>query len=130
MGSSYIAICKKCGTKYRISSGGGFIFHKLHCDQCGIEKDISFMELGDLHKRYLKGLKVPYCMATANHDKFVQENYNGEILSEEQYHKEIEIYAGKCNCGGDYKFDAPPRCPKCRSTETDPDFDEGIIMYD
>ncbi|HNR44666.1 MAG TPA: hypothetical protein PKH80_05820 [Methanofastidiosum sp.] len=100
MGTSYNAICKKCGTKYQISSGGGFIFHKLHCDQCGMEKDISFMELGDLHKRYLKGLKVPYCMATANHDKFVQENYNGEIISEEQYHKEIEIYAGKCDCGG------------------------------
>ena len=24
---------------------------------------------------------------------------------------------GKCGCGGRFTFDAPPRCPKCRSTD-------------
>jgi hypothetical protein len=24
---------------------------------------------------------------------------------------------GTCPCGGDLSFDAPPRCPKCRSTK-------------
>ncbi|NPV50676.1 MAG: hypothetical protein HPY60_05705 [Candidatus Methanofastidiosum sp.] len=130
MGCSYNVICKKCGAEYRISSGGGFTFHKLHCDRCGMEKDIFFMELGDLHNGYLKGLKVPYCMATAKHDKFVQENYTGEVIYKEQYHREIEKYAGNCECGGKYKFNAPTRCPKCGAAESEPALDEGIIMYD
>lgn len=27
----------------------------------------------------------------------------------------IESVAGRCECGGKFKVDAPPRCPQCRS---------------
>jgi len=128
MGASLGVICKDCGTGYRVSSGGGFIFHKLHCDQCGKEKDVLFMEIEDLHSRYLKGLKVPYSTATLAHDKYVQENYKGEPISAKEYYKEIENYAGKCDCGGNYTFDAASRCPNCKSTNYEPTGD--LLLYD
>jgi predicted Zn-ribbon and HTH transcriptional regulator len=31
--------------------------------------------------------------------------------------KALEAFAGKCLCGGSFRVDAPPRCPKCKSTE-------------
>jgi len=41
-----------------------------------------------------------------------------------------EETAGKCSCGGDYKSDAPPRCPGCKSTDLIKDPDGPIILYD
>jgi len=47
MGYSLTAICKDCGTEFRVSEGGGFFFHLLHCDVCGKDKSITLLELGD-----------------------------------------------------------------------------------
>lgn len=41
--------CSKCGTKFKVSEGGGFTFHVLHCDKCGMEKRTEFNELGEIH---------------------------------------------------------------------------------
>ena len=43
-------------------------------------------------------------------------------------HKRVEEFAGKCMCGGKYKVDAVPRCPKCKSKN----FDHGgtLVHYD
>jgi hypothetical protein len=40
----------------------------------------------------------------------------------------VEAAAGSCECGGRFTFDAPPRCPRCRSTH----IEEGppTILYD
>lgn len=35
-----------------------------------------------------------------------------------------------CSCGGTFKSDAPPRCPKCRSAELERDPDGMSMIYD
>lgn len=130
MGKRYWATCNDCGHKFRVDEGGGFFFHLLKCDKCGGDKSIDFVELGEVHLRYLKGLPEPYCVATSEHDEYVRENYHGEPLTDEEYHQEIENIIGKCNCGGQYKLNAPSRCPKCKSTNIAQDPDGKLIMYD
>jgi hypothetical protein len=129
MGSQFTAICKKCGHRFEANVGGGFSFHLLHCDECGRNKSIGFNEIGEAHLRYLKGLGGPYCIATQESDEFVQKNYPGDSISEEDYHRICEELAGKCKCGGRFKLDAPPRCPKCRSDEFKSSGD-GLLLYD
>jgi hypothetical protein len=75
MGLRYSAICNACGTEFVVHDGGGFTFHLLHCDACGRERTILLEEIGEAHLRYLKGLGVPYSMATADHDRRMREPY-------------------------------------------------------
>jgi len=49
----------------------------LRCDQCGKEKRIGFDEIPELHMWYLKGLPGPYCIATAERGKQVQDHFKG-----------------------------------------------------
>jgi predicted Zn-ribbon and HTH transcriptional regulator len=128
MGRKIEAKCLDCGYEFTVNEGGGFVFHLLHCDKCGAEKSISFEELGDLHLRYLKGLKGTYSIATLDFDNYVKENVDIEPISEEEYFKEVETFAGKCDCGGSFKFNAPFRCPKCHSTNIEKG--DTILMYD
>ena len=116
MGQQVEAECLDCGATFTIDHGGGFVFHLLRCDKCGRTTCIGFDELGELHLRYLKGLPGPYCVATSEHDEKVRKYAQVEPISEEEYHRNVEIIAGHCPCGGKYTFDAPPRCPKCHST--------------
>jgi hypothetical protein len=131
VGRSFGAICDECGARFTVNDGGGFAFHLLHCDKCGKEKHLPFEDIYEAHCRYLKGLPGPYCIATMDHDKEVQEQHPGPPLSEEEYHAEVERVAGGCHCGGRFTFDAPARCPKCRSSSCrrNPD-GEGEVMYD
>jgi hypothetical protein len=128
LGKEIKAKCLKCGKSFTIEHGGGFRFHLLRCDKCGKTKSIIFDEIYELHQRYLKGLSGPYCIATAEHDKRVQENVDIKPIGEDEYYKQIESTAGSCKCSGKFAFDALPRCPKCRST----DITEGetIMHYD
>ena len=112
MGSGFTALCKKCGYKFEASIGGGFFFHLLHCNKCGGKKSIGFDEIGEAHLQYLKGLKIPYSVVSQEYDEFVRKNYPGDSISKEEYHRIIDELAGKCKCGGQFKIDAPPRCPK------------------
>lgn len=115
MGCTFEAECRDCHHQFVGHSGGGFIFHLLRCDTCGADKGLSFREIGELHLRYLKGLPGPYCMASAEHDRDVREQYTGEPISEEEYHRQVEAMAGACHCGGCFRFGVPLRCPNCRS---------------
>ncbi len=130
MGRESGAICNNCGVRFAVREGGGFLFHLLHCDGCGAERSIGFEEIGEPHLRYLKGLNVPYAMATAEHDRRVQEHYPGEPISEEKYHRIVEDLCGECDCAGGFRFDAPPRCPECRSADYRKDPDGQEIFYD
>lgn len=118
MGSRYEVICKECGKKYDANYGGGLSTHLLHCDKCGKEKWIGFSELGEIHLKFIKGLDTPYSIATGESDKYTQDNYPGDPINEDEYFRLIEEFAGKCECGGSYTFDAKPRCPKCRSKDS------------
>lgn len=130
MGSRFSAICNACGTHFAVNDGGGFFFHLLHCDACGTERAIGFDEIGEPHLRYLKGLKVPYCMASAEHDRRVRETFPGEPMTEEEYHAAVEELCGTCDCGGHFRFDAPARCPRCHSTDRREDPEGSFICYD
>jgi hypothetical protein len=129
MGCTYHVKCRKCACSFDVNSGGGFFFHLLRCDICGKEWSIRFDEIGDPHLRYVKGLPGPYCVASSKFDEHVNKNYPGEPMSEEEYHVAVEQIAGGCSCGGSYKFDAPPRCPSCRSAELDYE-PETAVFYD
>ena len=128
MGHTTTTKCLNCGNKFFVDHGGGFTFHLLRCDKCGKAKSIGFDKLGDLHVRYVKGLPGPYCIASAQHDRAIQKNASVKPISEKEYHKGAEVKAGKCRCGGRYRFDAPPRCPKCRSTKLEEG--EDTIFFD
>ena len=130
MGSSFSIICKKCGQKSGVNQGGGFTFHELRCDACGRNREVQFTELGEIHIRYVKGLPGPYCIATSETDKRIQEEYPGEPLSESEYNKAVEAILEKCRCGGSFKFDSPIRCEHCRSTEFDIDPEGCGSLYD
>ena len=107
--------CLDCGKDFEAEHDGGFFFHLLRCDSCGKTKEVSFEEIEDLHTRYIKGLPGPYCVASSEHDDYVQQNVDVEPLSEKDYNNGVEKFAGVCKCGGSFLFDAPVRCPKCRS---------------
>jgi len=47
----------------------------------------------------------------------MKEEYPGDPITEDEYHLKIEKLLGKCKCGGQYSFDAPIRCPECKSIE-------------
>lgn len=130
MGSSEGMMCKKCRRHFVVDEGGGFFSYLLRCDRCGWTKSINFAELGDLHSAYLKGLSGPYAVISQEHDRQIKAEYPGPALSEVEYHAVIEGRLKRHKCGGQFRFDAPPRCPKCRSTELESDPDGPNIMYD
>jgi hypothetical protein len=76
---------------------------------------MQFDELGEIHLRYLKGLPGPYCIGTAESDARVRREYPGDPFSKAEYEAAVEKMAGICSCGGEFKFKAPVRCPKCHS---------------
>ncbi len=116
MGIEFEARCKDCGAILSIGCVSGDDFSLLlRCDICGGEKPIRDDETEEIRSKDLKRLSLPDHVASSDHDKGMKENYQGELVSEEEYLREVERIAGKCKCGGNPKFDAPPRCPKCRS---------------
>jgi hypothetical protein len=124
MGHAFEAKCRECGNEFEARQGGGLTFHLLHCDNCGRTKSIRFEELGEHHTRYLKGLTIPYSMATAELDNFTLKIPSGPAIAKEEYGAGVELIAGCCECGGKYGLSAPPRCPKCGSS----DYSEGNLM--
>jgi len=116
MGRAVEALCNECGHVFSVWSGEEITFHLLRCDRCGETKQILFDEITDLHFRYLKGLPGPYSGVTSGRDEWIKEDYDGEPISEEEYYRGVEAFAGRCDCKGAYKMEAPPRCPKCHSS--------------
>ena len=117
MGISYWVKCDKCGERYRAFRVETPFTHILHCKRCGIERTISFDELGEIHVAYLKGRRRPYSLVTEEHDKLLTENYCGAPLRLRSYNSQVEKLVGKCKCGGVFRLDTLPRCPRCNSGE-------------
>ena len=132
MGTATGQICRACGTKFSVRDGGGFFFDMLHCDACGKAQGVSHKSLGDIHLRFVKGLGRPYAIARAEMDRRIQEEYPGEPLSRHDYRAAAEATVGPCPCGGRFRYDAPARCPNCRSTSEmwDPDPSTSRVFYD
>ena len=128
MGHTVRAKCLDCGEQFEVDHGGGFFFHLLRCDKCGENKSIGFDDIPDLHAQYLKGLSGPYSMASSSHDKWIQDHAEVNPIPEEDYHNGVEKFAGACRCTGNYRFDAPPRCPRCSSKNIEEG--EPELLYD
>ena len=117
MGTVSNCTCGVCGTSFWVRSGGGFFFDLLHCDICGKSTTVSHEELGEIHLGYIKGLRVPYAIARAGLDAKIQAQYTGPVLTPDEYTAAAEATLAPCECGGTFRYAAPPRCPTCRSTE-------------
>ena len=132
MGSASGQICRACGTRFTVQSGGGFFFDLLHCDTCGRTQNVGHQDLGDIHLRFVKGLPGPYAVSRGAMDRRIQQEYPGEPLTRAEYHTAVEATFEPCPCGGRFRYDAPPRCPSCRSTgeQWDADPEGGYMLYD
>ncbi len=117
MGSTTGHICNRCGARFTTSHGGGFFFDLLHCDTCGRSQSVPHQDLGDVHLGFVKGLPGPYAVARMKMDRQIKETYPGEPLTRDEYHTAAEATLEPCECGGTFRYDAPARCPTCRSTE-------------
>ena len=117
MGSASSFICRGCGAHFMARDGGGFMFDVLHCDACGATTSVSHRELGDVHLGFVKGLPGPYAVARAAMDRRIQAEYPGAPLTRGEYHAAAEATLEACECGGRFTYDAPARCPGCRSTD-------------
>ena len=120
MGQQTDAKCLDCGRAFTVSSGSGFRFHLLRCDKCGKTKTIAFDELGDLHARHSEG-SVGSQVTRSECDDMEPKPLDEHDLA-------VEAIAGNCKCGGKYLFNAPLRCPQCKSTR----IEEGeiTVFYD
>lgn len=116
MSHTFQGRCRYCDESFTVSQGDGVFFHLLHCDRCGEAKPIGFEELGELHLRYLKSLPNGHCLLDAHRDAYVRVHIAVEPVSTADYRAGVHALAGECGCGGRFRFDAPPRCPVCRST--------------
>ncbi len=132
MGSAAGHICKVCGSQVWARSGGGFFFDLLHCDTCGRDQNVTHQELGDIHLGFVKGLPGPYAVARSKMDSQIQREFEGTTLTREEYHAAAEATLDPCPCGGRFRYDAPARCPECRSTAErwDRDPSMGYMSYD
>lgn len=130
MGYSFTAVCDRCGERFTVSQGGGFVSELLHCKKCGRGKGVQHAALGDIFKGFIKGLGTCYAMATMERDQHICDTYDGPVVSEKEFHAAVEKTAGTCGCGGQFKLNAKPRCPKCRSTKFREDPDGDSSFYD
>ena len=116
MGIEFEAKCNDCGAILSIGCVSGDDFSLLlRCERCGGEKFISDDEIRQIESKDPKRFSMPDRVASSDHNKGVKGDYQRELVSEEEYLREIERIAGTCKCGGKPKFDAPPRCPECTS---------------
>jgi hypothetical protein len=113
-------------------NGGGFWFDLLHCDQCGQDRNLAHEDLGEIHLAFVKGLRTPYALSRAAFDRHVQATYPGAPLDRDAYHAAAEATLEPCECGGRFRYDAPARCPTCRSSSDEWEIDRrfGTMFYD
>lgn len=133
MGTLVTYVCRRCGTTFSASHDGGFFFDLLHCDTCGADRRITHEDLGDIHLAYIKGLPGPYALARSAIDRHIQATYPGEPLTREAYETAAEATLQICSvCAGTFRYEAPARCPSCRSTEEqwEPDPKARFLAYD
>ena len=87
------------------------------CRQCG--RECSIMLGGGFHFHLLhcdqcgRGKNVPF-----------------DEVGDREKETAFEQHAGSCGCCGGFRFDAPPRCPNCRSADLDYDKERPSVRYD
>jgi hypothetical protein len=115
MGHYSKAQCHDCGEVYEEHIGGSFTSQGLKCDKCGKTMEIHCHDIPELSIQLL-GYEDYCAVARILPDKNSRDRKKLKRISLEEFNRGVEEFAGKCDCGGKYTFDAPPRCPKCCST--------------
>ncbi len=110
MGARFDALCRACGHAFAASEGGGRRFEVVRCDACGGARTVGHEAVPEA----LAGLKRKLDLAKAIDSE--EEALAAFDRATEEFHSAVEVLAGGCGCGGRYRFDAPLRCPRCRST--------------
>ncbi len=113
MGQSYGATCKPCGHTFVVSEGGGIFQELLHCTKCSETADVLHEDVRDAYLGYLKGMNN----ILPEMDGSDGQSYEGEPITRRQYRAAVEKKAGKCLCGGRFRYSARPRCPACASDD-------------
>jgi len=111
MGRCFQAACGTCRHTFMVTEGGGFSFDALRCNRCGADTTVAHADVSDDYLAMLKGFG---CEGTEP-DGADWRTYPGEPITNDEYRRRVEVKAGVCPCGGQFSYDAPPRCPACRS---------------
>jgi len=122
MGSLFDATCRECGTVFQASHGHGRRFQELRCDACGEARLIRHDEIAGPLRRFRRAGEV------AGDIDDMEEGDRAFERARSEFEGEVEAFAGECSCGGRFCYDAPLRCPSCRST----DLEQGKVrrLYD
>ena len=128
MGRRVYSKCLDCGETFITQKGGGIFYRLLHCDKCGRMKAVGLDKIDETFP-WRKGTGGTR-LAPAADMRRVRRHVQVEPISEVEYDKRAEAYAGKCRCRGKYKLDAPSRCPKCRSIRLEEVEDGMVVMCD
>ena len=89
--------------------------HKFTCPSCSKTYEIKTYNTGT---NDVMELFCDYCGATLNldlYDRRVLELDKKYREYSKEYFAEIESILNPCECGGRFRFDAPPRCKFCRA---------------
>ncbi len=111
MGSETGQICRDCGHRFRSMDGPGMLFAVLRCETCGAEVSVSMEEAGE---------RFDY---DGERDALFDRGYPGSMM-------DIATRKHSAECSGRCTFDAPVRCPACKSTRLEFDREADRIMYD
>ena len=85
------------------------LFAVLRCETCGAEVEVSMEEAGE---------RFAY-----DGERDALRGYAGSMM-------DIATRKHSAECSGQCTFDAPARCPACKSTRLEFDQEADMIMYD
>ena len=73
MGCMFGAICKDCGTKYKVRMGQNMLGFCVHCDKCGEEiSGVDSFSLSNPYQKYRKWLKISELIAKGADEKAIE----------------------------------------------------------
>ena len=116
MGISYVsfdATCRECEKAFSASRGHGRRFQQLRCDACGDTLLVGHEEIADLHRRFM------IAADKAGEIDDWEEGSRAFDRASDEFREGVEAFAGKCSCGGRFRYGAPIRCPSCCSTDVE-----------
>lgn len=122
-------ICNRCDARFEVGSGHTRRSWCLRCAVCGATKVVSKEEVEDprggdfslapINQKEMEGLAADPERA----QRFIAEVFSGPSPAWLAWEQRVEDSLPPCKCDGQFRFGAPARCPRCRSTDyrTDPD---------
>ncbi len=128
MGHIAPAKCLDCGEAFRVRQGGSFTSHLLRCDACGKTRLVHLKESHQLRSRHGQGCLDEEISRESGRHSEESDSAGIEPVTEADYRQELESLVGTCECGGRHTFDAPARCPSCRSVCVE--LGRPTILYD